>query len=145
MMRTMCGPQELWRMRKTFTLQLAACSFMTYTVCITSRGLSRYQVSRSTGQIFMSELLCGMCHYCCSCNLLTSIIGINGHTALFTTTDNIPFRFTPNMQHFVTAVGTEALFCPGIVAIARALTKPEVSCYCSLNFTLSLILEFFLV
>lgn len=61
MIRTLCGPQELWRMRKTFTLQLAAVSFMTYVVCITQRHPSRFHISRSTGQIYMSELLSGMC------------------------------------------------------------------------------------
>ena len=40
--------------------------------------------------------------------------------------DAVPFRYTPNLQHFVNPIGMEALFCPGIVAIARALTKPEV-------------------
>lgn len=109
MTRTMCGPQELWRMRKTFTLQLAAVSFMTYVVCITQRHPSRFQISRSTGQIFMSELLSG----------------VNSQTCLITQSEAVFFRFTPNLQNFVNPVGTEALFCPGIVAIARALTKPE--------------------
>lgn len=59
-MRTMCGPQELWRMRKAFTLQLAAVSFMTYTVCVTSRQPGRYHISRSTGQLYTSETLPGM-------------------------------------------------------------------------------------
>ncbi|KAI5124824.1 hypothetical protein M0805_005454 [Coniferiporia weirii] len=109
MTRTMCGPQELWRMRKAFTLQLAAVSFMTYTVCITSRQPARFHVSRATGQIYMSEIL----------------PGVNSQTSQIVHLESVPFRFTPNLQHFVNPTGTEALFCPGIVAIARALTKPE--------------------
>jgi len=109
MTRTMNGPMELWRMRKAFTLQLSAVSFMTYSICITSRQPSRFHISRTTGQIYMSEILPG-----------TSTI-----SHVFSSNESVPFRFTPNIQQFVTPVGSEALLVPGIVAIARALTKPE--------------------
>ncbi|KAL5487751.1 TRA1 [Sanghuangporus weigelae] len=109
MIRTMSGPQELWRMRKTFTLQLSAVSFMTYVACLSQHHPSRFHISRSSGQIFMSELLCG----------------INTQTFVITQIEAVAFRFTPNLQNFVNPIGTEALLCPGIVAIARALTKPE--------------------
>jgi transformation/transcription domain-associated protein len=59
MIRTMEGPGELWRMRKQFALQIAAASFLTYVLCLTSRLPSRFHISRSTGQIAMSELLPG--------------------------------------------------------------------------------------
>ncbi|QRW02146.1 phosphatidylinositol 3- and 4-kinase [Ceratobasidium sp. AG-Ba] len=36
-----------------------------------------------------------------------------------------PFRFTPNMQHFVTPIGIEGLLTSGIMAIARGLTEPS--------------------
>ncbi len=55
----MDGPSELWRMRKQFALQLASTSFMTYVLCLTSRLPSRFQLSRATGQITMSEILPG--------------------------------------------------------------------------------------
>lgn len=38
----------------------------------------------------------------------------------------VPFRFTPNMQEFMTEVGMEGLLTAGINAIARCLTEPEV-------------------
>jgi transformation/transcription domain-associated protein len=38
----------------------------------------------------------------------------------------VPFRFTPNMQHFVTPIGIEGLMTSGMMAIARGLTEPEV-------------------
>ena len=59
MIRTMDGPSELWRMRKQFALQLASASFMTYVLCLTSRIPSRFHLSRTTGQMAMSELLPG--------------------------------------------------------------------------------------
>lgn len=51
---------ELWTMRKQFALQLASMTFMTYIMCLTSRLPSRFHISRSTGQIYMSELMPGM-------------------------------------------------------------------------------------
>jgi len=53
------GPDELWRMRKQFALQVASSSFMTYLFCLSSRHPSRFQISRSTGLIAMTELLPG--------------------------------------------------------------------------------------
>ena len=58
-MRTMSTPDELWRMRKEFALQLAATSFMTFFICLGSRLPSRFHWSRATGQIAMSEVLPG--------------------------------------------------------------------------------------
>ena len=45
---------------------------------------------------------------------------------LFATTETVPFRFTPNMQHFLGPIMTEGIVTAGIVAIARSLTDPEV-------------------
>ena len=59
MIRTMDGPSELWRMRKQFALQVAATSFMTYILCLTSRLPARFHISRRTGLISMSEVLPG--------------------------------------------------------------------------------------
>lgn len=61
MMNTMKGPEELWRMRKQFTLQLAAASFMTYMFAIGSRLPGRFHVSLATGNIAMSEIIPCMC------------------------------------------------------------------------------------
>jgi transformation/transcription domain-associated protein len=73
MLRSMDGPQELWRMRKQFAQQLAALNFTTYVFCLSSRVPSRFHISRSTGQMYMTELLpskltvfysCSVVHNC---------------------------------------------------------------------------------
>ena len=126
-MRTMDGPAELWRMRKAFTLQLASVSFMTYVVSVTSRQPARFHISRTTGQIYMSEVLPGRCSIHVEIGYLSSCDpGVSSTVPIFASNESVPFRFTPNLQNFVTPIGTEALLVPGIVAIARALTKPEV-------------------
>ncbi|KAJ7179098.1 FAT domain-containing protein [Mycena filopes] len=109
MIRTMDGPSELWRMRKQFALQIAACSFMTYTLCLTHRTPIRYLLSRTTGQMTMTELVPGM----------------SQQLPIFATNDVVPFRLTPNFQNFLGPIFTEGLLTSGIMAIARSLTEPE--------------------
>ena len=56
-----------------------------------------------------------------------SLSGV-AHTApVLQSSEAVPFRFTPNMQHFVTPNGMEGLMTSGIMAIGRCLTEPEVS------------------
>lgn len=109
MIRTMDGPIELWRMRKQFTLQLAAASYATWVLSISSRNPTRFQVSRSTGLVAMTELL----------------PGISSQLPVFASTDVVPFRFTPNMQHFVGSTFMEGILAPSIMAIGQSLTDPE--------------------
>ncbi|KAG6837441.1 hypothetical protein H0H93_009535 [Arthromyces matolae] len=109
MISTMASCDDLWRIRKQFTLQIASTAFMTYTLCLSSRHPHRFHVSRSTGLIAMSELL----------------PGVSNVLPLFATNDVVPFRFTPNMQHFVGPIFMEGLLTSGILAIARSLTDPE--------------------
>jgi len=44
---------------------------------------------------------------------------------IFASPDAVPFRFTPNMQHFLTPIGIEGLLTSGIMSIGRCLTEPE--------------------
>ncbi|KAF9009027.1 hypothetical protein BDQ17DRAFT_1422200 [Cyathus striatus] len=109
MIRTMDGASELWRMRKQFALQMASSSFMTYVLCLSSRHPSRFQISRSTGLIAMTELL----------------PGVSNQLPMFATSDVVPFRFTPNMQNFLGPIFIEGIMTSGIMAIGRSLTEPE--------------------
>ena len=110
MIRTMDGPTDLWRSRKQFALQTATNSFMTFLLCLTSRIPQRFHLSRSTGLIAMSEMIPGMVN----------------HLPVFGSSDVVPFRLTPNMQHFIGPIYMEGLLTAGIASIARSLTEPEV-------------------
>jgi transformation/transcription domain-associated protein len=44
---------------------------------------------------------------------------------VFATGDVVPFRFTPNMQHFVGSTFMDGIFAPSIMAIGQSLTDPE--------------------
>ena len=53
----MTSPMELWMMRKQFTLQVSAVSFMSYVMSGGNRVPSRLHVSRKSGLIYSSEML----------------------------------------------------------------------------------------
>ncbi|KAI0320805.1 FAT domain-containing protein [Amylostereum chailletii] len=109
MFRTMSTPSDLWRMRKQFTLQIASTSFMTYILSITSRVPARFNLSRRTGMISMSDLF----------------PGFHKQTAVFSNNDVVPFRFTPNIQHFIGPIHTEGLMTSALFAMGRSLSAPE--------------------
>jgi transformation/transcription domain-associated protein len=128
MIRTMDGPAELWRMRKQFALQVASTAFMTFMLCLSSRLPSRFHISRSTGQMYMSELLPSMNHLYFSVDVVSMSLseGISNQAPIFLSNDAVPFRFTPNMQNFLGPIFTEGILTSGLMAIGRSLTEPEV-------------------
>ncbi|KAJ3865184.1 hypothetical protein EV359DRAFT_39363 [Lentinula novae-zelandiae] len=109
MIRTMDGPSSLWRMRKQFALQHAANCFMTFVFFMSSRGPARFHVSRSTGLTVMTELLSGLA----------------AQQPIFSSSDVVPFRFTPSLQTFLGPIVTEGIFAPSLMAIGRSLTETE--------------------
>ncbi len=131
MVRTMASPDELWRMRKQFALQVASCSFMTYTFSLSSRQPTRFQISRTTGFIAMTELLPGMLLRYQSEKLSLfhpafAPVAAAHPLPVYASNDVVPFRLTPNMQNFLGPIFTEGILVSGIMAIGKALTEPEV-------------------
>ncbi|WVN89695.1 uncharacterized protein L203_104925 [Cryptococcus depauperatus CBS 7841] len=109
MMRTMKGSENLWLMRKQFATQTAATMFLTYVCCLSNRTPSRFYISRKTGLMYMSEILPAFA------------MG----KPLIASSEAVPFRLTPNMQHFVTRAGVEGLISATCTAMARCLTVPD--------------------
>lgn len=63
-----------------------------------------------------------------SFSVSTILIGLGGQQQpIFSTSDVVPFRFTPAFQHFFGPIVTEGIFAPSLMAIGRALTETEVS------------------
>jgi transformation/transcription domain-associated protein len=109
MIRNMADSESLWLMRKQFAMQTAATAFLTYVCCLNNRAPSRFHISRKTGQMYMTEMLPSF---------------VNGQP-LFHSAEAVPFRLTPNMQHFITRVGVEGVVTSAATAIAHSLTLPE--------------------
>ncbi|KAJ3404672.1 hypothetical protein HDU80_002517 [Chytriomyces hyalinus] len=100
---------DLWNMRKQFTYQMAGITYMTYLFSIGHRYPSKFNISMATGNVWASELM-------------PTMANVN---FLFQSADSVPFRLTPNIQHFITPMGLDGVFTSGVMAIARGLIEPE--------------------
>ncbi|EIW69900.1 hypothetical protein TREMEDRAFT_71446 [Tremella mesenterica DSM 1558] len=109
MIKTMNSPDSLWLMRKQFALQTATVMFLTYVCSLSNRTPSRFHLSRRSGLMYMTEILPAFA---------------NGR-AIIESNESVPFRLTPNMQHFITRVGIEGIVTSAVTAIGRSLTMPE--------------------
>ncbi|KAK4687186.1 transformation/transcription domain-associated protein, partial [Tremellales sp. Uapishka_1] len=109
MIKTMSDAESLWLMRKQFALQTATVMFLTYTCCLSNRTPGRFHLSRKTGLMYMTEILPSFAP----------------GQPVITSTEAVPFRLTPNMQHFITRVGIEGVVTASATALSKSLTMPE--------------------
>ncbi|KAL3477677.1 hypothetical protein BJX99DRAFT_257277 [Aspergillus californicus] len=100
---------DFWLFRRQFSYQYAAVAFMTYMMHMGNRYPNKIMISRSTGDIWGTEL----------------IPIINPNKAFFFNPEQVPFRLTPNIQTLMGPIATEGLFACSIMAIARCLTEPR--------------------
>lgn len=100
---------DFWLFRRQFAYQYAAVAFMTYVMHIGNRYPNKILISRSTGDIWGAEL----------------IPTINPTKAIFYNPEQVPFRFTPNIQTLLGPIATEGLFACAMMAISRCLTEPR--------------------
>ncbi|KAL6601053.1 hypothetical protein U3516DRAFT_602921 [Neocallimastix sp. 'constans'] len=100
---------DLFILRKQFTHQMAAVSFMSYVMSIAHRYPHKINISFETGNIWATELL----------------PSLSPNTFLFGSNEPVPFRFTPNIQTFITPIGVEGVFTNIIMSISRSLIEPE--------------------
>ncbi|EPQ29591.1 uncharacterized protein PFL1_02810 [Pseudozyma flocculosa PF-1] len=109
MIRSLSTPSDLWLMRKQFTLQTASTMFLTYCLFISARLPTRIHISRSSGQVSMSDV----------------VPTLNPQAPQFKSTDPTPFRLSPNIQHFIGPIGIEGILTSSLMALGRCLTEPE--------------------
>ncbi|EST09240.1 PIK-related kinase, FAT [Kalmanozyma brasiliensis GHG001] len=107
--RSMPSASELYLLRKQFTLQTAAASFVTYCLFVSNRLPNRIHISRSSGQVAMSDV----------------VPTFNPTAPQFKSTDPTPFRLSPNLQHFIGPVGVEGVLTSSLMALGRTLTEPD--------------------
>ncbi|KAF9891502.1 hypothetical protein FE257_003969 [Aspergillus nanangensis] len=100
---------DFWLFRRQFAYQYAAVAFMTYVMHMGNRYPNKLLISRETGDIWGTEL----------------IPTINPAKAFFYNPEQVPFRFTPNIQTLLGPIATEGLFACALMAIARCLTEPR--------------------
>ncbi|KAF9958937.1 hypothetical protein BGZ72_010618 [Mortierella alpina] len=109
MTRNMKSYTDLWMIRKQFTAQMASVTFLTYIMSIGHRFPTKWFISLETGNVWTSDML----------------PVFSPQTTTFSNSEPVPFRFTPNIQHFITPTGVEGVFTSSLMSIARCLTEPE--------------------
>ncbi|KAI8605964.1 hypothetical protein EDD21DRAFT_315697 [Dissophora ornata] len=109
MTRNMKSYTDLWMIRRQFTTQMASVTFLTYIMSIGHRFPTKWFISLQTGNVWTSDML----------------PVFSPQTTTFTNSEPVPFRFTPNIQHFITPTGVEGVFTSALMSIARCLTEPE--------------------
>ncbi|KAK3822766.1 MAG: hypothetical protein J3Q66DRAFT_279230 [Benniella sp.] len=109
MTRNMKSYTDLWMIRKQFTAQMASVTFMTYIMSIGHRFPTKWFISLQTGNVWTSDML----------------PVFSTQTTTISNMEPVPFRFTPNFQHFITPTGVEGVFTSSLMSIARCLTEPE--------------------
>ena len=100
---------DFWLFRRHFSYQMAALTFLTYTMHMTTRYPHKITIARKTGDIWGSELIPTMA----------------STRPLFHNPEPVPFRLTPNLQTLMGPLATEGIFVAALMAIARCLTEPE--------------------
>ena len=100
---------DFWLFRRQFSYQLAALTFMTYIMQMNTRYPHKLSISRSTGNVWGSELVPAM----------------KTGRPEFHNPDHVPFRLTPNLQTLMGPLATEGVFAPSLMAVARCLTEPS--------------------
>lgn len=67
----------------------------------------------------MSELLPGM-------GIPAALMNLQNQLPVFASHDVVPFRFTPNLQHFIGDCFTEGILISAMMAMGHALSEPQV-------------------
>jgi len=97
---------DRWQFRKDFTGQLAVLTFFNYVFSIGHRFIHKLGFSRKSAVAVQSEVL--------------PTVTASGQLSLI---EAVPFRYTPNLQNYVTPIGTEGPLSSSIVACARSLVS----------------------
>jgi transformation/transcription domain-associated protein len=71
----------------------------------------------------MSELLPGM-------GIPAALLNLPNQLPVFASHDVVPFRFTPNLQHFIGECFTEGILVSAMMAMGHALSEPQVGPSC---------------
>ncbi|KAF2159890.1 hypothetical protein M409DRAFT_37843 [Zasmidium cellare ATCC 36951] len=102
---------SFWLFRKHFSYQLAALTYITFTMHMTVRYPNKMHIARGSGNIWGSELLPFML----------------ANRPIFHQPEPVPWRQTPNLQVLMGPIHTEGIFTCALMAIARCLTSDNIS------------------
>ena len=103
--QSFCGHfNEYWNFRRRFTSQYASFIFVSYILAAGYRFPFKIGFTRDSAQLISQDLL--------------PMLNQNGQIVL---TEAVPFRLTPNIQHFITSNGIEGALTSEIMTLGQAL------------------------
>ncbi|KAI7948232.1 hypothetical protein MJO29_009897 [Puccinia striiformis f. sp. tritici] len=100
---------DLWYFRKRMTIQYASFIFISYIFSLSSRTPHRITFDRASGAVFTTDMF-------------PSVLS---NKPEFGHTEAVPFRFTPNIQQFLTRQNIEGLLTASLMAIGKVLVERE--------------------
>ncbi|CAO3698502.1 unnamed protein product [Rhizopus microsporus] len=107
MLRSLASYDDYWFHRKRFIAQYATATFMTYLFNVGHRTPHKIAISRQTGNVWMTEFLPGW----------------DQNNLVLGSGEFVPFKFTPNIQNYMTKIGIDGLFSSCLMATASSLTE----------------------
>lgn len=106
--RTFFSTADKWLFRRDFTRQTGTMLFLNYVFAIGHRFLHKIGFSKKNAAAWQTEVL--------------PMVTASGQLSLV---EIVPFRFTPNLQDYITPIGTDGALVSAIVACARSLSKAD--------------------
>ncbi|PLW40616.1 hypothetical protein PCANC_13021 [Puccinia coronata f. sp. avenae] len=100
---------DLWYFRKRMTIQYASFIFVSYIFSLSLRYPHRITFDRSSGAVFTTDMF----------------PSVSPNKPEFGHTEAVPFRFTPNIQQFLTRQNIEGLLTSTLMAIGKVLVQRE--------------------
>jgi phosphatidylinositol kinase/protein kinase (PI-3 family) len=105
----MASQIDFWTFRKHFTQQYSLFALLQIAFACPDRRPAHFQIDMTTGTVFLTDWLEAL--------KAPTLVSHLRHGP----SQPVPFRMTPNLQHFITPLGLESLFLPSIMAAARVL------------------------
>jgi transformation/transcription domain-associated protein len=99
--------EDVWRLRQQFSVQYAMHSFFSYVMFLNSKHPTKWCLSCHSGRVYVAEVT----------------PSYTPQTLQLESSEPVPFRLTPNFQHFMTPQGIQGLFVPTLMYVGRALAE----------------------
>nr|XP_014353128.1 PREDICTED: transformation/transcription domain-associated protein [Latimeria chalumnae] len=108
-LHTFPSATDYWTFRKMFTIQLALIGFAEFVFHLNRLNPEMLQIAQDTGKL----------------NVAYFRFDINDATGDLDANRPVPFRLTPNISEFLTAIGVSGSLTASMIAVARCFAQPN--------------------
>ncbi|XP_072415930.1 transformation/transcription domain-associated protein isoform X1 [Chiloscyllium punctatum] len=108
-LHTFPNATDYWTFRKMFTIQLALIGFAEFVLHLNRLNPEMLQIAQDTGKL----------------NVAYFRFDINDNSGDLDANRPVPFRLTPNISEFLTAIGVSGPLTASMIAVARCFAQPN--------------------